>query len=269
MARSVADLALYLSALAGPDPRSPISIEEAGTSFAAPLDCEMRGVRVAWWTGLGGVPIDRRVRALVDAQRTVFESMGCHVEREEPDFADADEVFMTLRAIAYIGGLGDLVEAHRDQVKDTVRWEIDRAGRLTARDVGRMEAKRTTLHHRMRAFFERYDVFALPVAQVPPFDVTQPYPTEIDGVPMANYIDWVRVSYYISATGHPAISVPCGFTDEGLPVGLQLVGRYHGDRELLQIAHGYEQARALERRVPAALNTKATKDTKGTKREER
>ncbi|MGE5242893.1 MAG: amidase [Betaproteobacteria bacterium] len=248
MARTVADVALFLSAIAGPDPRSPIAIDEPGAPFAGPFDRDVRGLRVAWWTGLGGLPVDRRVAAVVDAQRAVFESMGCVVEDAEPDFADADDVFMTLRAVAYVGGLGELVETHRDLVKDTVRWEIDRARKLTAEAIGGMEVRRTRLYHRMRDFFERYEVFVLPVAQVPPFDVTQPFVTEIDGVPMANYIDWMRTCYYISATGHPAISVPCGFTPEGLPVGIQMVGRHRGDWPLLQMAHAFEQARALERR---------------------
>ncbi len=254
MARTTEDLAFFLSAIAGPDRRSPIAIDEPGAAFASPLERDVKGARIAWWTGLGGIPVDRRVRIIVDAQRAVFESMGCQVEDAEPDFADADEVFMTLRAVAYIGGLGDLVAAHRDLVKDTVRWEIDRAGRLTAREIGEAEVRRTRLFHRMRAFFARYDCFVLPVAQVPPFDVAEPYVKAIDGVPMANYIDWMRTCYYISATGHPAISVPCGFTDEGLPIGIQLVGRHHGDWPLLQMAHAFERARGLERRWPESGN---------------
>jgi len=250
MGRTVADAALLLSAIAGPDPRSPISLTEPGTSFAAPLERSLRGVRVAWWTALGGIPVDRRVRGIVDAQRSVFESLGCLVEDAEPDLSDADEVFMTRRALVFVGTLGQAVHAHGDLIKDTVRWEVERGERLTAQEIAAAELKATSLFHRMRAFMARYDFFVLPVAQVLPFDVTQPYVMEIDGVPMRNYIDWMRTCYYISATGHPAISVPAGFTPDGLPVGIQIVGRYRDDWGLLQMAHAFEQARALPRRWP-------------------
>jgi len=251
MARSVRDVALLLGAMAGPDPRSPIALGQQGSLFAAPPDRDFDGVRVAWWTTLGGVPVDRQVRAIVDAQRTAFESLGCRVDEREPDFSDADEVFMTLRGVAFAGGMGPIVDRYGELIKDTVRWEVDRGRRLTAQRIADAEIKRTQLFERMRDFMRTYEFFVLPVCQVLPFDVTQPYVTEIDGVPMANYIDWMRSCYYISATGHPAISVPAGAASSGLPVGLQIVGRYHDDLGLLQIARAFEQARALPRRWPA------------------
>ena len=136
-------------------------------------------------------------------------------------------------------------------MKDTILWEVDRGRLLTAADVARAEVKRTELYHRMRQFMERYEFFVLPVSQVPPFDVKQPYVTEIEGVAMDTYIDWMKSCYYISTTGHPAISVPAGFTDEGLPIGLQIVGRHQDDWGLLQIAHAYEQASGSSRTWPA------------------
>jgi amidase len=247
MARSVADVALFLSALAGPDSRSPIAIQESGVRFAAPLERSFNGTCVAWWTDLGGVPVDRRVRQVVDRQRAVFESMGCHVDSAEPDFTGADEIFKTVRAFAFVTNYAELVDAHRPHVKDTIVWEVERGRALTARDVGDAEVRRTALYHRMRAFMTKYEFFVLPTVQVPPFSVDEPYPTEIDGVAMTTYIDWMKSCYYITITGHPAISVPCGFTDEALPVGLQIVARHHDEWGLLQVAHAFEQALELQR----------------------
>jgi amidase len=249
MARSTADLALLLSAMAGPDARSPIALDEPGGRFAAPLERDFRGVRIAWWTDLGGVPVDPRVREVVDAQRSRFEAVGCRVESAEPDLNDADAIFTTLRAYAFAAGLGPVVSQHRAEVKDTILWEIDRGERLTAIDIARAELMRTDLYRRMRLFMDMYEFFVLPVVQVPPFDVTQPYPTEIDGVAMETYIDWMKSCYYISITGHPAISVPAGLTREGLPIGIQIVGRHRDDWGVLQIAHAYEQARGPWRHI--------------------
>jgi amidase len=250
MARSAADAALLLSAMAGPDPRSPIALAESGARFASPLDRDFANVRVAWWTDLGGLPVDRRVSAQVNAQRRAFESLGCITDDAEPDFSDADEIFKTLRAVAFVASHGETVARHRGMVKDTIQWEVDRGQRLSAVDVARAETKRTALYHRMREFMERYEFFVLPVSQVPPFDVAQPYVTEIDGVAMETYIDWMKSCYYVSATGHPAISVPAGFTSDGLPIGLQIVGRHHDDWGVLQLAHAYEQTASSGRTWP-------------------
>jgi amidase len=180
---------------------------------------------------------------VVNAQRPLFESLGCIVEDAEPDFTDFDAVFKTLRAMAFLTGVADRIGSHRDEVKDTLRWELDRGERLTPGEIARADTRRTELYHRMRRFMERYEFFVLPVTQVPPFDVTQPYVTEIDGVAMETYIDWMKSCYFISIVGNPAISVPCGFTLEGLPVGLQIVARHQDDLGLLQMAHAFECAR--------------------------
>jgi amidase len=246
MARTVADVALLLSAMAGPDARSPIALSDAGSPFALPLDRDFHGVRVAWWTNFGGVPVDPRVRGIVNAQRSTFESLGCAVDDGEPDFHDADEIFKTLRAYSFVTNLGPVVASHPGLVKDTILWEVERGSRLSAADVGGAEIKRTDLYHRMRRFMERCEFFVLPTVQVPPFDVTQEYVTEIDGVKMETYIDWMKSCYFISITGHPAISVPAGFTTDGLPVGLQIVGRHRDDWGVLQMAHAFEAARGRE-----------------------
>ena len=241
MARTVADVALMLGAIAGPDPRSPLS---STASFGeTPLERDVRGVRVAWWSSLGGAPVDPRVRRVVDEQRRVFDALGCRVDEAEPDFADFDAVFKTVRALAFLTGVAPRIGGRRSEVKETIRWEIDRGERLTPAEIAGALIKRTELFHRMREFMAGYECFVLPTTQVPPFDVRQPYPTEIDGVPMTTYIDWMQSCYFISIVSNPAISIPCGFTDEGLPVGLQIVGRHQDDWRLLQLAHAFEGAR--------------------------
>jgi amidase len=251
MARTVADVALILSAIAGPDARAPISILEPGGLFARPLDRDFNGVRVAWAAALGDVPFDPRVRAVVDAQRATFEALGCTVEDAAPDLSDADDIFQALRAWSFEVMLGDEWRRHRDQLKDTIVWNIEAGMKLTGVELGRAEVKRTALYHRARLFMQTYEFFVLPTVQVPPFDVDQPYVTEIDGVPMTTYIDWMKSCYAITTIGHPAISVPCGFTADGLPVGLQIVGRHQDDWGVLQLAHAFEQATCIWRRRPA------------------
>jgi amidase len=189
---------------------------------------------------LGGLPVDSRVKELVNSARPVFESLGSIVDEAEPDFTGADETFKTLRAWAFAVGMAGL---EKQLLKDTIQWEVERGERLTAAAIGQAEMTRTELCRRMRQFMERYEFFVLPVSQVPPFDVNEPYVTEIDGVAMRTYIDWMKSCYYISTVGNPALSVPCGFTSDGLPVGLQIVARHHDDWGLLQIGHAFEQAR--------------------------
>jgi amidase len=155
-----------------------------------------------------------------------------------------------LRAWSFELSHGELLHTQRDQLKDTVIWNIEMGARLSGPDIARATRQRTALYQRMREFMETYEFLICPVSQAPPFDVTQPYLTAINGVPMETYIDWMRSSYYISVTGHPAISVPCGFTPEGLPVGVQIVGRHQDELGVLQLAYAFEQATELWKRRP-------------------
>lgn len=250
MGRTVADVALLLSVIAGPDPRSPIAIGEPGQRFAAPLDRDFGGVRVAWAHDLGGIPFDARVRRVVDGQRATFEALGCIVEDAEPDFRDADEVFKVLRAWLFEAHYADLVARARGQIKGTVIEEVERGARLTGQQLSRAEAKRGQIYDRVRIFFDTHEFLVLPTTQVPPFDVRQPYVAEIEGRAMHTYIDWMMSCYFISTVGNPAISVPCGFTREGLPVGIQIVGRHRDEWGVLQLAHAFERATGFGRHRP-------------------
>lgn len=245
MARTVGDVALLLSAMAGPDTRAPISLDTPGEVFRAPLERDFRGVRVAYSRDLGGLPVDPRVSAVLDSQIGTFRALGCEVEEATPDLTDAEEIFQTLRAWNMATGSAELLRQHRDQLKDTVIWNIERGLTLTAEDVGRAELLRSALYQRVREFMETYEYLLCPVNQVPPFGGELAYPTSINGVELDNYIAWMRSAYYITVTGLPAGSVPCGFTPEGLPVGIQIVGRWHADFSVLQLAHAFEQATEL------------------------
>jgi amidase len=242
MARSVADVALFLSTIAGPDPRSPISIQEDGARFRAPLGRVFKGARVAWWTGLGGIPFDPEIRRIVDGNRHVFQELGCSIEEAEPDLAGVAEAYKVLRYTSNYAQRAPLVRERADWVKDTIKYEVAEAERLTAGDVGRAQARQARAHEQSRQFFEKYEYFVLPVTQVAPFDVTTPYPTEIAGTPMGDYLDWMRSCWYISLMSNPAMSVPAGFTAAGLPVGIQIVGRHHDEWSVLQLAYAFEQA---------------------------
>lgn len=250
IARTVEDAALLLSAMAGPDARSPTTHAEPGRMFARPLGRDFKKVRIAWSRDLGGIPVDARVTRVLESQRAVLESLGCIVEDAEPDLSDADEAFQVQRAVGFVEAYGELLKTQRALMKDTVVWNIEQGLAMDAARIARANVLRSNVFHAMRAFLDRYEFLVLPTVQVPPFPVDQPYVTEINGVKLANYMEWMKSCYLITATSHPAISVPAGFTDDGLPVGLQIVGRYRDDFGVLQLASAFEAATEVGRRRP-------------------
>jgi amidase len=253
MARTVQDIALMLSAIAGPDPRSPIAISEPGSLFLQPLERKFKDVRVAWSRDLGSLPVDPQVTGVIEAQRQVFEKIGCRIDNCEPDFKDADEIFKVWRAWHYELVHFELLETHRDKIKNSVIWNIEEGVKLSGPQIGQAERRRTELYHRVRNFMETYAFLILPVSQVPPFDVKQRTIEEINGEKMETYIDWMKSCYYISTIGLPAISVPCGFTKDGLPVGVQIVGRHQDDLGVLQLAYAFEQATGFGKQKPPVV----------------
>ncbi|MEA2523819.1 MAG: amidase [Thermomicrobiales bacterium] len=253
LARTVGDVALILTAIVGADPRDQGALPIPPDTFAQPLDRDLRGVRIAWCPDLGGLPLDPRVRAALEAQRHVFADLGCTVEEAAPDLTGADEIFLTLRAFLNATGHEDDLRDHRDLMKPEAVWNAEEGMKLGAVDVGRAMARQADLFERVRQFMERYDFFLCAVNQVPPFDIDLRYPTEIDGVPMENYIAWMKTAYWVTVTRSPAISVPCGFTPDGLPVGIQIVGRFRDDLGVLQLAHAFESTTQVwQRRPPIA-----------------
>ncbi|MBW2705290.1 MAG: amidase [Deltaproteobacteria bacterium] len=253
MARTVEDAALMLSTIAGPDPRSPIAITEPGSLFSQPLKRNFKGVRIAWSHDLGMLPVDPQVTTVIEGKRHLFDGLGCRIDDCEPDFSGADEIFKAWRAWYFELVLAELLETQRDKLKDTVIWNIEEGMKLSGPQLGAIERRRTELYHRVREFMQTYEFLILPVSQVPPFPVSQRYIEEINGEKMGTYIDWMKSSYYITTVGFPAISVPCGFTADGLPVGVQIVGRHQDDLGVLQLAYAFEQATELWKHKPPVV----------------
>lgn len=251
MARSVADTAFLLSAMAGADARDPLSYPSDPLRFAEPLERNFDGVRVAWSLDLCGLPLDARVRDVLSQQRKTFESLGCIVEDACPDLSGADEIFVTMRAWNYFFTLGPLLKEHRAEMKPEAVWQIEAGSQLSGADVADAMSRHGELMERMRRFYQKYEFLMCAVNQVPPFDAKIDWPKEIGGVKMEHYIAWMKSAYWISATFCPAISVPAGFTGDGLPVGMQIVGRYRDDFGVLQIAHAFEAATGFALRRPA------------------
>lgn len=251
MARSVADAAFLLNAMAGADARDPLCYPTNAAAFAKPLGRDFKNTRIAWCLDLGGLPVDRRVRTVLEAQRKTFVDLGCKIEDACPDLAGADEIFLSLRAWNYWHTLGSLLEKHRQEMKAEAVSQIESGMKLTGSDVANAMARHGELMERFRRFLEKYEFLICAVNQVPPFDATITWPREIEGVKMNWYLDWMKSTYWITPTFCPAISVPAGFTVEGLPVGIQIVGRYRDDFGVLQIAHAFEQVTAFSSTRPA------------------
>jgi amidase len=237
IARTAPDAALLLAGMCGPDPGLPLARPDRADSFLDLRPASLRGLRMAWTFDVGDLPVQPEVRAVLGAARDQLERAGCEVADHAPALSDADEVFQVLRA-ALMAGMAPLLRAHRDQIKATLTWNIEKGIALTGEQIAAARAGRAAIFDRVRSFLSdgRYEVLALPTAQVVPFDVETEWVREINGEPMATYIDWMRSCSRITVTAHPAISVPAGLTPSGLPVGLQLVGPYGTDRRLLEIA---------------------------------
>jgi amidase len=250
MARSVDDAALLLSIMAGADPRDPACYPSNPAGFAQSLNRDFGRVRVAWSPDLGGLPLDPRVRDVLGRQRRTFEDLGCQVEDACPDLREADDIFLTIRRWRSWATHGALVGEHRDQLKPEAVEEIEAGSHVSGTALADAMTRHSALLDRMRRFEERYEFLVCAVNQVPPFDATIDWPRQIDGVDMEHYVAWMKSAYWISVTFRPAISVPAGFTSEGLPVGIQIVGRYRDDSGVLQIGHAFEQATGFGRMHP-------------------
>ena len=250
MAREVADVALMLSVMAGPDGRDPISISEPGAQFAGALDADLKGTRIAWSPDLGQMLVEPQVIDVIEKALPVFTELGCEVEQAHPDFNGAREIFQVLRAQGFASSSTKDLAAHRDKMKDTVIWNIEQGQHLTAIEVSHAQRARGELFTRMHAFFEQYDFLVLPVVQVAPFPVETDWVREINGTPMETYVDWMMACSLITLTEHPAISMPCGFTAGGLPIGLQIVGPFRGEMKVLQLAHAFEAVTHVAQKLP-------------------
>lgn len=250
MGRTVGDVALLLDAQVGQFVEDPLSLPAPAKSFVAAVDAPAAPGRVAFSADLGIVPVDREVREICTAAAARFAEFGATVEDDCIDFSGAGDTFQALRAAQFAAAKAPLLESHRDQLKPDVIWNIETGLALTADEIGRAMRERAALYHRSAEFFETYDLLLCPTVLTPPFDHRIRYLTEIDGTAFDNYVDWLVMTFAITLTTCPAISVPCGFTAAGLPVGLQIMAPIRGEAALLSAAALFEQAVGLGAETP-------------------
>ncbi|HYM03876.1 MAG TPA: amidase family protein [Stellaceae bacterium] len=250
MARNVADMALMLDAMTGLDPRDPLSIEPPAKPFLAAAQEPRAPGRIAFSRNLGFLPVDREVGDIAEAAARRLAGRGVALEEGCPDLRDAPTVFQTLRAARFVASFGALLTEHRARIKPEVIWNVEKGLALDGAAIARAIAARSALYARTAAFFATHDLLVTPAVILPPFDIEQRYVTEVDGHRFDNYVDWLGMSYAITLTGCPALSLPCGFTRSGLPVGLQLVGRPRGEAALIAAAAFLEAELGLADRVP-------------------
>jgi len=256
MARTVNDVALLLSVIAGPDSRAPLSIEQDPKIFAELLDPSLdekpslKGTRVAWSKDLGFLPVKASVIEVLEQSVSDLSNLGCELHEDEPDLKDAEDIFLKLRAAGFVSAYTQALQESPHMVKDTIRWNTEVGLNLSIIDIANAEAKRVALYERTLKFFEDYDFLILPAAQLPPFPVEWDWVREINHTRFDNYLQWMQICCAITLTTLPAISVPAGFTADGLPIGLQIVGKPHADLELLQFARAFESIGRHAQRHP-------------------
>ncbi|MCS7267098.1 MAG: amidase family protein [Geminicoccaceae bacterium] len=260
MARDVRDLALMLDAQAGFDPRDPLTFDPPAEPFVLAVAREPDLRRVAFSTDLGGItPVDPEIARICRRAAERFAELGCEVVFDAcPDLSAAEEVFRVLRAAHFVTTRGPLLEKHRDRLKPEVIWNIEAGLRLTAEEIGWAERLRAEMQRSAAAFMEHFDLLLCPAAITAPFPVEQRYLEELGGHRFATYIDWVAITYAVTLTGLPALSLPCGFTRSGLPVGLQMVGRPRGEAALLCAAAWLEDRLGVAPRLPIDPRPPAT-----------
>lgn len=246
MARDVEDIALFLDAMTGWDPREPITLERPAQSFQEALKAEAGPIRIAFSEDQGGfAPVEREVREILRGAMETAARNGIAVEEDCPELPGLYETYVALRGVHY-GAVNSFVpEEIQQHFKQTLRDNIAQGLSQSVMDIYRAQRGRTDLYHRMRRFLEHYDVLAIPIVGIAPTPVEEEWPQMIDGQEMHDYVDWLRFSFLATTTALPALAMPAGFTAEGLPIGIQLVGPPRGEARLLQVGLALERALAL------------------------
>ena len=248
IARTAEDAAWLLSIQAGDDPRTAQGRCGDPTVFREPLERDFKGTRIAWSPTLGGLPVEPGVRDALQSSLKRFEAIGAIVEEAELDLEIADNAFQVLRALNQINSLGGHYKNNKALLKDTAVWNIEQGLKLTGEQVAEAQVQQSKCFERMQQFLTKYDYFICPVNQVLPFDINVPYPMEIDGTPLSNYLEWMKSAFRITMTSHPAASAPVAFAANGLPVGMQIVGHFGCELEVLQLVHAVQLP--LAERIP-------------------
>ncbi len=261
MARTIPDLAMLLATQSGYDARAPLSIRQDPSIFAGPLDRDFKGTRVAWLGDFAGyLPFEPGVLDLCKRSLKIFEHLGCIVEEALPDFP-IEQVWrnwLKIRAAQVGARFKEFYKdpAKRALMKPELQWEIETGARLSADEISEAGAVRSAWYHVVRRFFETYDYFVLPSAQVFPFDVSTHWPKQINGKTMDTYHRWMEVAVPVTMSGCPALNVPAGFNEQGLPMGIQIVAPNHAEMSCLQLAHAYDQeTQWVTKRLPPILSS--------------
>ena len=247
MARNVGDLGLFLDAMEGADRREPFAQPGPARSFRELAEGPVVPKRVAWSPDFNGLtPVDPEVRRIAQAAARRFEALGATVEEACPDYSGAHEAFQTLRGVSFATGHHTHYRDHKDLLKPDVIWNIERGHAATGAEVAEANVIRNRMIASHAEFFETYDLLLAPATIVPPFPVEDRTVTECDGHVFETYIDWLAIAYAVTLTSAPALSLPCGFTETGLPVGLQMIGPLHGEDRLLPFAAALEADLGLD-----------------------
>jgi amidase len=233
MARTVTDLALLLDAMSGDDHRDPRSLPAPRKSYRMALSAGWKPKRVAWSADLGITPVDPEVKAITEKAAKRFKEAGVIVEEAHPDFSEVHECFGVLRAYAFATTKFELLKTHRDKLKPEVIWNIEKGLKLTMDELTRAEAQRQAMLQRTLGFFERYDLLLTPATIVAAYPVEQRFVAECDGFKFPDYVQWLSIAYALTTVSCPALSLPCGFTGDGRPIGLQIAARPHGEDRVL------------------------------------
>ena len=252
MARNVDDLALMLDAGVGHQIDDPLSFDHSGSSFVDILKGTDIPKRVAFSSDLSIVSMEKEIAEVCGGATTVFADIGAEVTDEIPDFKGALEAFQTLRAVLFATMMEPILQQHRNKIAPEIIGNIERGLNITPSQIFEAERVRIELFKKILVFFETHDFLICPAASIAPFPVDQRYVTEIDGKPCETYIDWFSITFALTITGCPTISVPCGFTSEGLPVGIQIMGKPRGEAALLLAAKQFEQAIGIAAQLPIA-----------------
>jgi amidase len=250
MARNVEDLALLLDAMSGEHPADPLSLPSPAVSFLSAARSGKKPKRIAYSPDLGITPVDPEVKAVTRKAAERFAEAGVIVEEAHPDLREAHESFHVLRAFDFAISKAELLRTRRDLLKPEVIWNIEEGLKLTMEQIARAEAQRLTLATRMLEFFKTYDLLLSPATIVAPFPVENRYVAECAGKKFDNYVEWLGIVYAITLACCPALSLPCGFTASGLPVGLQMVARPRAEAELLAGAKALEDILGVRGTTP-------------------
>ncbi len=250
MARTVGDVAMLLDVMAGRDPRDPLSVTLPEQRFEAMAEARTVPKRVAFSPDLGVTPVDPEIASICRRAAQRFEDMGATVEENHPDFSDLQHVFHTFRALGFAARHGSQLDKQRSVLKPEIVWNVEKGLSLTGEEIARAMSARAAIYARAQVFFQDYDLLISPATIVPPFPVEQRYVERLGEHEFSNYIEWCSIAYAITVIGAPAVSIPCGFTSAGLPVGLQIAAAPLNEGPLLSAALLFEEAVDLTSGLP-------------------